>query len=191
MQYMHFMHALSWPGTQGAGVKKCEMSAVGSVLFKSSSSGSSTSLMLMMRASGGMRGPGTIDDFTLLGVGSTGSEVTSDVVEETTILSQESECFDELWLWEKALLVPSLVSVGGGGEDAGKGDDDLDVWQARGSFSATEVGGSFSAAEAQAMALWWEVSSRSPALSAVSLAIGKIFCAGQKHIGRHRLQVGP
>ena len=77
-------------------MKKWEMSAVGSVLFKSSSSGSSTSLMLMMRASGGMRGPGTIDDFTLLGVGSTGSEVTSDVVEETTILSQESECFDEL-----------------------------------------------------------------------------------------------
>ena len=78
-------------------MKKCEMSAVGSVLFKSSSSGSSTSSMLMMGASGGMGGPAT-EDFTLLGVGSVGSEATSDAVGETTILSRDSERFDELRL---------------------------------------------------------------------------------------------
>jgi hypothetical protein len=60
-------------------VKKCEMSAVGSVIFKSSSRGSSISLMSMMG------GSGTTDGFTLLELGA-GSEATSDVVGETTMM---------------------------------------------------------------------------------------------------------
>jgi hypothetical protein len=66
-------------------VKKCEMSAVGSVIFKSSSRGSSISSMSMMGGSGGMGGSGTTDGFTLLELGA-GSEATSDVVGETTMM---------------------------------------------------------------------------------------------------------
>ena len=63
----------------------------------------------------------------------------------------------------------SSISVCGGGEDSGKGDEE---WG----------GGLVDAADVEAMALQWVASSSSPALLAVSLVVGKILHAGRVDI---------
>ena len=80
------------------------------------------------------------------------------------LLQQASACN-----WSAA----SSVLVSRGGEDAGSGDEQL----------GGRRQGAVDAAAAEATALRCMVSSSSPALSAASLAVGKIFRAGRVDMG--------
>ena len=84
---------------------------------------------------------------------------------DSKLLSMSEVCFNEPRTCDGSAA--SLVSVCGGGKDSGSGDEEMG-------------GGADDAADAEATALQCVVSSSSPALSAASLAIGKIFRAGRE-----------
>ena len=154
-------------------MKKWSMSAVFSDLFSSSPRGSSTSSMLMIEPS---ESSGARAGFAFLGFGAV-SGASSEVVGETTMTlsnekllrSRERELregrFNDMRACEESAAIDgaSSVSVGGGGEDSGKG-----VEAGSGGINAED-----------AMALRCEVSSSSPTLSAVSLEEGMIFREGR------------
>jgi hypothetical protein len=78
--------------------------------------------------------------------------------------------------------VASSVSVGGGddGGKLGQGSKEDDSDESLGGKEIDEAAAEVAVTEA--MALQCDVSSNSPALSAVSFAVGKIFRVGQKDI---------
>ena len=170
MHKLHFICPLVWPETWETSEKKCLMSAAGNNLFSCSSHGLSMSSMSIIELSARMSGDSWPEDWDIFAFLVAGVEIGPllEVVGERTItlfrdsklLIASEHCLIEVkmdWTCSES-VVTSSVSVGGRGEDSGRGDEGLS-------------GSAASAAVTEATALWCAVSSSSPAFSAVSLVV--------------------